>query len=119
MKRVMLVDDDEEFLAEISEALREEGFNVVAFTNVESALKSVREKHPDIIFLDIQLEGISGLKLADELKKIRNTKRIPIVAVTGVYTEEAHQIIMKTFGIEKCLIKPVDIKKMIELIITV
>lgn len=116
MKKVMIIDDDTEFLEEISELLREKGYRISKFSEGESALNKVRNDKPDVILLDIRMDKIGGLKIADELKRRDDTKRIPIIGITGVYTEEAHKSIMKTFGIDKCFIKPLNIDDVISAI---
>jgi DNA-binding response OmpR family regulator len=62
----------------------------------------------------------SGFQVADEIKKSAELPDIPIVAMTGFYTEKEHSILMNVCGIRTCLIKPfnpLDVINKIEQII--
>ena len=112
MKKLMIIDDDTSFLEEVSEALKEDGYDVITVSESTQALKIAIEKKPDIILLDLNMEGMSGFQLADELRNNKNTMDIPIIGVTGFYTEREHGLFMRVCGIRECLIKPVDPKLM-------
>ena len=118
-KRVMVVDDDEEFLEELKETLVSGGYNISIFSNGLSALTMARRIKPDVILLDIKMKGKNGIQVADELKHSSDTAHIPIIAMTGFYTAEEIAALMYICGIETCLIKPfnpLDVITRIEMI---
>ena len=106
IKKILLVDDDEEFLAELGAALNEAGYLTKALNSGDSVLKVADEMQPDIILLDMKLGSKSGFQVADELKNSSQTREIPIVAMTAYFTEKAQQSVMKNVGIADVLIKP-------------
>ena len=106
MSRVIIVDDDREFLEEISKTLELSGYEVVAISDSEKAFKKIQLLKPDVILLDLRMEGISGFKIADILSKDSKLKKIPIIGITGYYTEKEHKTYMAICGISDCLIKP-------------
>lgn len=108
MAKVMIVDDDKQFLAEISEVLKMSGYNTVEFSSGSEALKQVILEKPDVILLDLKMEGKGGFEVASKLKCSMETRQIPIVAVTGVYTDNDQNLVIKACGFEKRLIKPVN-----------
>ena len=105
-KKIMVVDDDREFLEELKETLSLSGYDAAVFSNGATALKMVRKIKPDIILLDLKMKGKNGFQVADELKRSAETAHIPIIAMTAFYTEKEHTILMDMCGIQTCLIKP-------------
>jgi CheY-like chemotaxis protein len=108
MKRVMVVDDDKDFLEEIGHTLRSGGYNAVMISESINAVKKAVEYMPDIILLDLKMDKKSGFKIADELMSNPKTKDIPVVAITGVFTHQEHRLLMKICNIRECLIKPIN-----------
>jgi two-component system, OmpR family, alkaline phosphatase synthesis response regulator PhoP len=106
MSRVIVIDDDIEFLDEISKTLRLSGYDVTAISESEKAFKKIKSLKPDVILLDLRMDGVSGFKIADILNKDNKLKNIPIVGITGYYTEKEHKTYMAICGIANCLIKP-------------
>lgn len=105
-KKIMIVDDDREFLEELKETLTSSGYDTTALSNSTSALKMVRKIKPDVILLDLKMQGKSGFQIANELKQLAETAHIPIIAMTAFYTEREYTILTNICGIKTCLIKP-------------
>ena len=106
MRKVMVVDDDRDFLDEMKVMLKSSGYNTVLLANGSNAVKEVSKYKPDVLLLDIKMDEVSGFKIADELRRIPELKNIPIIGVTGFYTEKEHRLFMKMCGIKKIIIKP-------------
>ncbi len=106
MKTIMVIDDDQSFLDEMEEMLKSSGYNVVLLSDSNSAIEKISEHKPDVLLLDIKMEGASGFKIADELRRMPELKNIPLIGVTGFYTENEHRLFMKMCGIKKIIIKP-------------
>jgi two-component system cell cycle response regulator DivK len=83
--------------------------------DAETGIRLVREQHPDLILMDIQLPGIDGLSAAKLMKSDPDLKKIPIIAVTGnamhVDKEEAMAI-----GFTDYLFKPFSLEVFLETI---
>ena len=105
MKKIMIVDDDEKFLEEISQLLEAGDYSVSVVSDATSVVKEACRIKPDVILLDLKMQ-VSGFKIAIQLSCLAETKNIPIVAITGVYTEQEHRLVMNACGIQKWLIKP-------------
>ncbi len=110
---IMIVDDDEELLEELDETLGENGFVIHTFSDGEEAVRRVREVDPDVILLDMKMRGRSGFQIADELSRRDDTHHIPIIAITGYFTEKEHSRLMKDCGIEGAILKPFDPREVI------
>lgn len=104
-KRVMIVDDDKEFLEELNETLALSGYDMVAVNDAVSALEVANKTKPDIIILDLKMPGQSGFQVADELKRLSGLSHIPVIAMTAFFKEES-SLLMNMHGIKKCLKKP-------------
>lgn len=108
MKRVMLVDDDKDFLKEMSEILKLSGYEVFLFSDSTDVAVEAIDLKPDIILLDLKMVNKSGFKVADELQLTEATKDIPVIAITGVFTKAEHRLLMKICNIKELIIKPIN-----------
>ena len=104
--RVLLVDDEREFVQTLSERLqlREMG-SVVAYDG-ESALSLVNEDEPEVMIIDLKMPGIDGMAI---LKKVKQTRpEIEVIVLTGHGSEKDRERCMQ-LGAFAYLQKPVDI----------
>lgn len=109
-KKIMIIDDDKEFLEELEETLNLNGYEVAAFSDGASAMGAVFKIKPHIILLDLKLKGKSGFQVAYELKSYPETAKIPIIAMSAYYTERVHTELMDMCGIQIFLIKPFNLQ---------
>ncbi len=115
-KRVMIVDDDKEFLSELEQTLSLNGYQVLDVADPRRALEIAGDNRPDIILLDLKMEDLSGFEIADQLGRFSRTMDIPIVAMTGVFTENEHMSLISLCGINKCLTKPFSAQEIVRAI---
>lgn len=106
--RIFIVDDDVTLLEELSHALAEAGHSVSVCCDAPRAVAVVAQTHPDIVILDLKMDGKSGFQIADDLKHLPETAHIPIIAVTGHFMERQHAAFMRQCGIDSCVLKPID-----------
>jgi DNA-binding response OmpR family regulator len=88
MKRIMVVDDEENIRFLYKEELEDEGFSVELAKNGEEALGKLSDFKPDLITLDIKMPGMNGIEV---LKRIREQDReLPIVLCSayGEYKQD-------------------------------
>ncbi|MCU1310458.1 MAG: transcriptional regulator, NifA subfamily, Fis Family [Candidatus Angelobacter sp.] len=78
---IYVVDDDESILEAVGSLVRSAGFPVETFASAQEFLTSPRENPPSCLVLDVQLPGLSGLELQQELTK--SDVRVPIIFLTG------------------------------------
>ena len=108
-KLIAVIDDEPDFLLTISSILKRKGFRVIT-GSAESAVNPILEKSPDLILLDINLPGKSGLEICRQVKSRKSTKDIPIVIVSGnadikhVYKGcDADNFLQKPFGVPQLI----------------
>jgi two-component system alkaline phosphatase synthesis response regulator PhoP len=83
-KRILVVDDEPDFVAVVKRNLEKEGFDVEeAYDGVEG-LKKVRENPPDAVVLDVMMPEKDGYAVCSELKADEKYAGIPIVLLTAV-----------------------------------
>ena len=80
---ILVVEDNPSNLKLVSELLRKEGHHVLDASSGEMALQIIREVHPDLVLMDIQLPGMDGLEITRILKDDPGTAAIPVVALTA------------------------------------
>jgi DNA-binding response OmpR family regulator len=80
VKKVLVVDDEENIRSAVGYALRKEGYTVLAAVDGLEALRTARELKPDVILLDRMLPGIDGLEVC---RQLRLETDVPIIMVTA------------------------------------
>lgn len=109
-KKIMIVDDDKVFLAELKDLLRSCGYDIADFYDSRRAFLAISAVKPDIILLDLKMEGLSGLQLVDRIRRLQAFKNLPVIVMTGFNIDcREYPYTMDSYGIEKCLKKPFHI----------
>src|SRR5512137_122178 len=79
--RLLVVDDEHLIRWSLEQNLRKQGYDVLTAGSGEDALKIAREESPDLVMLDIQLPGISGLEVLEKIKEF--DEDIIVIMVTA------------------------------------
>jgi two-component system alkaline phosphatase synthesis response regulator PhoP len=83
-KKVLIVDDEPDFVAMLKENLEDEGYSIeVAYNGVE-AINKVKANPPDAIVLDVMMPEKDGFQVCSELKNDDQYADIPIILLTAV-----------------------------------
>ena len=106
-KRVMIVDDDREFIAELKEALELSGYDAVPVDDSNRAIESALKVKPDVVLLDLKMPNKSGFEVAAELKRMPQFASVPIIAMSACYKDGDFSL-LRVNGIVKYLSKPFD-----------
>ena len=85
--RILVVDDEEDLCEILKFNLENEGYEVDTAHSSEEALK-LNLKEYDLLLLDVMMGEISGFKLANMLKKKKDTAQVPIIFITAKDTED-------------------------------
>ena len=110
---IVVVEDNELNLKLFRDLLKVYHFNVVDTKDGLLALALVKNTMPDLIIMDVQLRGLSGLDIIKSIKQDETIKHIPIIAVTAFAMKDDPQRIMDS-GCEAYLPKPISINSFIE-----
>ena len=109
--KVLLVDDEEQFLDALSQRLETRGLKVQAVTSGEDAIKKVADHNFDAIIVDLAMPGIDGIETLKRIKEIRPD--LEIIMLTGHATVKSGIEAMK-LGADDFLEKPVDLNVLME-----
>ena len=114
-KRVLVVEDNPLNMKLFSAMIAAEGYEVLEATSGRDGLEMAQRQHPDLIIMDIQLPGMSGIEVAQRLKADTATHGIPIIATTAFATRGEEETIMRS-GCDAYMAKPIAISQFLELI---
>lgn len=107
--KVLLVDDEREFVQTLSERLMMRDLGTAVAYDGESALEVVKEDEPEVMILDLRMPGIDGIEV---LRKVKSTQPdIEVIILTGHGSEADRETCMK-LGAFAYLQKPVDIDEL-------
>jgi len=85
MPKVLIIDDDSDFVEAISTLLEAKNYEVISASEGKSGVLKAKENSPGLILLDVMMTTKSeGLDVAKELKNDPKTKDIPVIMVTGI-----------------------------------
>jgi CheY-like chemotaxis protein len=104
--KLMIVDNDEDFLEELKEQLEASGYEVYSFTTGLQALKNIKDIKPLAALIDLDMPEMNGYELGKKIKEDPENSQIPLIAMTGRYIEDAATV--SYYGMRKFLIKPFD-----------
>jgi len=108
--RVLLVDDEEEFVSALSERLTLRGIEVDSALNGEEALARLQEKDFEVVILDVMMPGLGGLEVLRQIKLIHPNTQVILLTGHGSTREGIEGMRLGAFDY---LIKPVDIEEML------
>jgi two-component system, OmpR family, KDP operon response regulator KdpE len=106
---VLVVDDEPQIRRVLRTTLSSQGYSVLEAKGGEEALEKIRGEHPDLILLDVNMPGISGL---DTCREIRRQGDVPIIMLTVRNSERdkvqaldagADDYVTKPFGAQELL----------------
>ena len=86
--RVLMIDDDQEFIDATAAILSARGYEVDSAPNGKIGVSKARIKKPDIILLDVMMTTkTEGFDVARELHKNKELAKVPVILLTGVKRE--------------------------------
>ena len=109
--RVLLVDDEEEFVSALSERLTLRGIGVDSALNGEEALARLVAKDFEVVILDVMMPGLGGLEVLRQIKATHPNTQVILLTGHGSTREGIEGMRLGAFDY---LIKPVDLEDMLE-----
>lgn len=105
-KKIMVIDDDQDFRLSVCELLVDEGFTVTTAKDGEAGLNNLiyQNDPPDLILVDLMMPIKSGMEFRREQLQLDGINRIPVVFITGHGYIEG----------ESCLLKPFDEREFLD-----
>ena len=106
--KILAVDDVEENLTALEALLADEGVTLIKARSGVQALELLLVEDVALALLDVQMPGMDGFELAELMRGTERTRRVPIIFLTAVATDERRQFRGYESGAIDYLFKPVD-----------
>ena len=107
--RVLLVDDEREFAATLTERLRLRGYEASAAFTAEEAIAAVGASAPDVVLLDLNLPGVRGVELLMTLRQLLPHGEIILLSGHLDLADKIEGVRIDAFGL---LLKPVEMAEL-------
>lgn len=114
---ILIIDDDPDLCAALSEALTSEGFEVRCASQGDLGLRMMRENRPDLVFLDIIMRmPTEGVWVSEEIADDPELRKVPVVMLTSIVSSEyaGHFPTDRPLHAHMFLDKPVPMTKILE-----
>jgi two-component system cell cycle response regulator len=105
--KILLIEDNEYNRSVASLVLRASGYDVIEAPDGQTALSLARSSHPDLVLIDLQIEGMDGLEATRQLVEMDETKGVPIVALTAKSLPKDLEELVAA-GCRGYIVKPID-----------
>lgn len=112
-KKILLVDDSATHLAELQKAVESTGARIITARDGKSAVEKAKSEKPDIIFMDIVMEGLDGFGACREITRNEDTKDIPVIFVS-TKDQRADKMWAEKQGGRGLITKPFDHKDILD-----
>jgi CheY-like chemotaxis protein len=107
VKKILIVEDHNDFREFLNLFITKLGYHAIGARNSKEAIECAEAEQPDLIFMDMELPDVDGVKTTTILRQNPKTSHIPVVALTAwisaLWQEKAERV-----GIVTYLIKPIS-----------
>jgi CheY-like chemotaxis protein len=110
---VMVVDDESDFRELMTFWLQSKGYAVTPMDNAEAAIALVKQKRPDIIFMDLRMPGVDGVEAIHRIRKFDSD--VPIIVISAHLDNEKAKL-ASDYGISGIFYKGEDFKEGLSLL---
>ena len=109
-EKVLLVEDDPSIQQGLELNLRLEGYEVFCASDGEEGLRAIRERHPDLVVLDIMLPKLDGFRVIEEVRAADPDLPILVLSAKG---HEADKVLGLSLGADDYLTKPFGLAELL------
>ena len=113
MKQILLIEDDPKICESIINYFNSESLKLHTLSDGKEALENIDNLKPDLVLLDINLPGMSGIEILKEMKE--KELKIPVIVITGFISTEAAIETMKQ-GAYEFVTKPFQLEKLAKIV---
>lgn len=106
MKKILIIDDDEDFLEWIHAGLVQEEYQIITSMTGKAGLEIALKEIPDVAIIDLHLPDLDGLEICRSIRKSQTGNRIAVILITGIYKEVEVKEKGYELGADDFLVKP-------------
>ncbi len=110
-KKIFVIDDEKDIQDIIMINLSLQNLDVLAFSSAEEALEELKKTRPDLILLDIMMDGMDGFEFCRRLRSVDEYKDIPIIFLSAK-SDEFDKVLGLELGGDDYVTKPFSIKEL-------
>lgn len=115
MSLVLIIEDNDRNLELVRDILQAKGYRTLEAGTAEDGLEIARGQAPDLILMDIQLPGMSGIEALKVLRDDPATAALPVVAITASVMKSDRDQIMRA-GFDGFIEKPITVRSFLEVV---
>jgi two-component system, OmpR family, phosphate regulon response regulator PhoB len=112
MARILVIEDEADIRQILAYNLGAEGHEVLVEERGEAGLALAREKHPDLVLLDLMLPDVSGLEICRRLKSDASLRATPVIMLTA-RSEEIDRVVGFELGADDYVVKPFSVRELV------
>lgn len=112
MSLVLIVEDNDKNMKLVRDVLQAKGYQTLEAGTGEDGIRLARERHPDLVLMDIRLPGINGIQALAALRADSGTRNIPVIAVTASVMQQDRKQITDA-GFDGYVGKPIALKELL------
>ena len=116
---ILMVDDDPAILEVYSKILRRQGYDVWEASTGQQGLQVARERHPDLVLLDVMLPDLSGIEVCRQIKADPALVDVFVVLISGGAISVAQKVDGLGTGADDYLLKPMELDEYLARIRTI
>lgn len=111
-KKIVIFDDDQEILTALESVLDFVDWDLVTFSSGIDAIQVISKEQPDLILMDVIMDGVDGRDICRSIKENSELKHIPIILISG--QKSAVNTQSQDYGPDDFLSKPFNIGDLID-----
>lgn len=111
-KKILIFDDDQEVLTAMESLLDFVDWDLITFSTGQDALTKIEKESPDLILMDVELDGFDGREICRAIKENQALQHIPIILISGQFRLD--KMIDTEFGPDDFIPKPFNIGDLID-----
>jgi CheY-like chemotaxis protein len=115
MKKILLVDDEEQLISIMANVLQDEGFSVKTMLSAEEALNAFVSYSPDLVISDVKMEHMDGFAMFEKVKALQCNRKVPFIFLTGL-DDRLGQERAQSLGATAYVNKPFDVDDFIGIV---
>lgn len=113
--RILYIEDNFQNKRLVRKILASRGYEVIEADDGLTGVEKAREEKPDLILMDISLPGIDGVEATQRIKAVKETSKIPIIALTANAMRGDRERFISA-GCDDYLPKPISTSELIDML---
>ncbi len=107
MKKILIIDDEENIRLLYKEELQDEGYEVFVAATAEEGMRQIHKVHPDLITLDIKMPGMDGIEFMRKLKEEKSDIPVILCSAYGRYKQD-----FRVWASDAYVVKSADLREL-------